>query len=137
MLLDDLPLIDEHSVEVSAPPAAVWEAVRRRFTDVLPGPLGSAFRRLWGCDPAFELIESHEPDLLVAAGKHRFSRYGIVFRITPTTTGSHLSAESRAEFPGLHGRAYQLAVIGTRGHVVATRGLLRSIAVTASRHDRG
>jgi hypothetical protein len=86
--------------------------------------------RAWGCDPpnAFEVVEADRPRLIVVAGKHRFSRYGIVFRITPTAAGSQLSAESRAEFPGVLGRSYKAAVIGTHGHVVATRALLRHIA---------
>jgi hypothetical protein len=132
--LEDLPLIDVHSVDVAAPPDAVFDAVRRRFTGLLSGAVGGAFSRLWGCEPsgAFAEIESDRPHLIVVAGRHRFSRYGIVFRISPTGTGSHLSAESRAEFPGLHGRAYKAAVIGTRGHVLATRGLLRHIAESAT-----
>jgi hypothetical protein len=97
--IDQLPLIDEHSIEVAAGPDAVFDAA----------------------------------GLLVLAGKHRFSRYGIVFRVTPLGSGSTLSAESRAEFPGLSGRAYQAMVIGTRGHVLATRGLLRTIARSARR----
>ena len=76
--------------------------------------------------------QEQRPNLIVIAGRHRFSRYGLVFRITPTATGSTLSAESRAEFPGLHGRAYRAAVIGTRFHVIATNALLRNIAKSAS-----
>jgi hypothetical protein len=38
-----------------------------------------------------------------------------------------LRGESRAEFPRLRGKAYRALVIGTRGHVVAMRWLLRSI----------
>ena len=129
-MLDDLPLLDEHSVEVAAAPDAVFDAVKRRFDNLLSGRLGMAVSRLWGCEPpsAFEVVEDQCPSLVVIAGKHRFSRYGIVFRITATAKGSRLSAESRAEFPGLHGRAYRAAVVGTRGHVVATQALLRSIA---------
>jgi hypothetical protein len=77
------------------------------------------------------VIEEQHPHLIVLAGTHRFSRYGIIFRITPTPGGSTLSAESRAEFPGVVGRAYQLAVIGTRFHVMATNGMLRGIARSA------
>ena len=38
-----------------------------------------------------------------------------------------LRARSYGEFPGLHGRAYRVAVIGTRGHVLATRHLLKAV----------
>jgi hypothetical protein len=131
--LDDLPMIDEHSIDVEAQPDAVFHAVRRRFARVLTGPVGAAFSRLWGCDPpnAFEVVEEDQPRLIVVAGRHRFSRYGIIFRITPTASGSRLSAESRAEFPGVSGQLYKTAVIGTRGHVVATQALLRHIAKRA------
>ena len=134
MPLDHLPLIDEHSVAVAADPDAVYDAVQRRFSQLLPGPFGAIFGRLWGCDPSsgFEVVEEHRPALVVVAGKHRFSRYGIVFRIKPTTTGSTVSAESRAEFPGIHGRAYQALVVDSRLHVLATRGLLRNIARSAA-----
>ena len=136
MPLDDLPIIDEHTVTATAAPDAVFDAVKRRFTNILDVPLGGVFSRLWGCEPptAFEVVEEHRPDLVVVAGKHRFSRYGIVFRITPTSAGSTLAAESRAEFPGIHGQAYRAAVIGTRGHVVATRAMLRGIARSAQSH---
>lgn len=135
MALEDLPYIDEHSIEVAAQPDAVFEAVIATFARFLSGRLGPVLSRLWGCQPpkAFEVIEQQRPTLLIMAGKHRFSRYGIVFRIAPTATGSTLSAESRAEFPGLAGGVYRAAVIGTRGHVVATRGLLRTIAGAARR----
>lgn len=135
MPLVDLPVIDEHSIEVAAEPDAVFEAVRERFAGLLSGPLGIAVSRMWGCDPpsGFGVAEEQRPRLIVLTGKHRFSSYGIVFRITPAPAGSTLSAESHATFPGLSGRAYRAAVIGTGGHVVATRRLLRSIASRASR----
>jgi hypothetical protein len=90
--------------------------------------------RLWGCDPphAFAVVDEQRPHLVVVAGKHRFSRYGIVFRIAACAAGSTLSAETRAEFPGVSGRTYRALVIGTGGHVVATRRMLRSIAAAAT-----
>jgi hypothetical protein len=133
--IEDLPLIDTHSVAVTAAPEATFDAVQRRFAGFLSGPLGAVVRRAWGCEQAeaFEVVEGKRPELLVVAGKHRFSRYGIVFRITATDNGSRLSAESRAAFPGLHGRAYRALVVGTRLHVLATRRLLREIADSAGR----
>lgn len=93
-----------------------------------------AFSRLWACEPpaAFAIVETARPSRVVVAGRHRFSDYAIIFRITAIADGSRLSAESRAEFPHLQGQLYRMAVVGTRGHVVATRGLLRSIAHSAS-----
>lgn len=136
-VLDDLPRIDEHSVDVAATPEAVFAAVRRRFDHLLTGRAGRVFARVWGCDPpnAFAVVDQQPPHRLVVAGKHRFSRYGIVFRIAPAASGATLSAQSRAEFPGWAGRAYRAAVIGSGGHVVATRALLRGIAAKAERRD--
>jgi hypothetical protein len=128
--LDHLPLIDLHSVAVKAEPEAVFDAVQLRFAGLLSGPVGRLMSRLWGCEPpaAFEVLEAQRPNLVVLAGKHRFSRYGIVFRIDPTATGCTLSAESHAEFPGVSGRLYEGLVVDSRLHVMATRGLLRDIA---------
>jgi hypothetical protein len=81
--------------------------------------------------PGFRIVTAEPPRLLVVAGRHRFSRYGIVFRIEPTGRGSRCSAESRAAFPGPLGAAYGLAVVGSGGHVVAVRRLLRSVARAA------
>lgn len=133
--LDDLPTVDEHSIDVAAKPDAVFDAVQQRFAHLLSGPFGRAFARVWGCEPpnAFAVAEQRRPHLLVLAGKHRFSRYGIIFRITPAQAGATLSAESHAEFLGLTGRLYRAAVVGSGGHVVATRLLLRNIAATARR----
>jgi hypothetical protein len=41
---------------------------------------------------------------------------------------SRLRAETHAAFPGLLGRLYRAAVIGSGGHRLVTRRLLRQIA---------
>jgi hypothetical protein len=70
-------------------------------------------------------------------GRHRFSRYALVFRITERQDApALLSAETRAEFPGGRGRLYRLLVIGSRGHVLATRSLLRAVRRRAKRRQR-
>ena len=71
--------------------------------------------------------------MLALEGRHRYSRYALTFRIDPDGDGSRLSAETRAEFPGWAGRAYRAGVIGTRGHVVVVRRLLRSVKARAER----
>jgi hypothetical protein len=133
--LGHLPLIDMHSVAVKAAAEKTFDAVQLRFAGLLSGPVGRLMSRLWECDPpaAFEVVEAQRPNLVVLAGKHRFSRYGIVFRISPTETGCTLSAESHAVFPGISGRLYEGLVIDSRLHVMATRGLLRAIARKARR----
>jgi hypothetical protein len=67
-------------------------------------------------------------------GQHRFSRYALVFRIAEKPSGLVLlSAQTRAEFPGAKGRTYRGLVIGTRGHVLATTSMLRSVRKRAER----
>jgi hypothetical protein len=152
VLLDDLPHIDEHAVHVVAPPAAAWTALLA----VLHGTTDTRARAVavaLGCDPSttsgwerphvgsmvpgFRIAAAEAPELLVVAGRHRFSRYGIVFRLEPEGTGSRLRAETRAAFPGPHGALYRLAVIGTGAHVVATRRMLRSVARVAEKRSSG
>jgi hypothetical protein len=124
-----LPYLDEHTVSVAAPPAAVWDAARQRFAGAPP----RVFTRLLDCDPpqGFGVEQAARPDLLVLTGRHRFSRYAIVLRFEEQHGGTLCRLESRAEFPGLHGRAYRLAVVSSRFHVVAVRALLRDIARSA------
>jgi hypothetical protein len=72
---------------------------------------------------------------VVLAGRHRFSRYELTLLIESEAGGSRstLRAQTNAAFPGLHGRLYRLAVIGTRAHVVATRGILQTFKRRAER----
>ena len=65
---------------------------------------------------------------LALAGRHRFSRYLLVFELDDLPgEESLLTARTYAEFPGLHGGVYRALVIGTRFHAVAVKGMLRSI----------
>ena len=54
---------------------------------------------------------------LVLTGRHRFSRYALVFELEPLGEHTVLKALTYAVFPGLHGRVYRLLVIGSRAHV--------------------
>ena len=69
---------------------------------------------------------------LELVGRHRFSRYALVFTLSDDAGGTRLAAETWAEFPGVQGRAYRAAVIGTRGHVVMVRRMLAAVARRAS-----
>jgi hypothetical protein len=85
---------------------------------------------LLGTDPApgFAVAATLPGERLELAGRHRFARYVLAFELRDGPPGiTRLAAQSFAEFPGLHGRAYRALVIGTRLHVVATRRLLREI----------
>lgn len=108
--MPDLPFIDEHAVDVAASIDDLWAAVQRFHP------------------PAFHVELAAPPTELVLAGRHPFARYALTFRIDDVGDGrARLRAESRAVFPGIHGRLYRLAVIGTRFHVLAVRRLLRGI----------
>jgi hypothetical protein len=147
--LDDLPRIDEHAVTVAAPPGAVWDAVFEALGAAFAGPAARAGAALLGCRPpaasgwerkavgsavpGFAVVTAERPHLLVVAGRHRFSRYGIVVRIEPDAAGAVCRAESRAAFPGLHGALYRQAVVGTGGHVLAVRRLLAEVRHAAER----
>jgi hypothetical protein len=87
-----------------------------------PGEVGSTI-------PGFRVQQSDRPRRLELAGRHRFSNYELDFEIEDLGAGrSRLRAITRAEFPHLKGRLYRSLVIGTGGHVLATRRLLRAIA---------
>ena len=147
MPLEDLPHVDEHTVDVAAPPEAVWEAVLAVLRGAFGRPAARPIAAALGCEPGrttawdrpavgstvpgFRVVAAEPPGLLVVSGRHRFSRYGIVWRIEPSGAGSRVRAETRAVFPGPHGALYRLAVIGTGGHVVVTRRLLTRIARAA------
>ena len=137
------PRIDEHEIEIAAPPARVWpavvEAISRttsgRASDAIAGALGCEPRRPSGHPPevgsaivGFRVARAKEPSELALEGSHRFSRYALVFRIDDLGKGrARVRAESLAEFPGAKGRVYRALVIGTRGHVLAVRRILGTV----------
>ena len=130
-----LPLIDEHTVVVPAPPDATWQAARARLDVPLRGA-ALRYARLVGVrsDRLFDVERAERPALLGLAGQHRFSRYRLTFttrEVGPGTTA--LTATTNAVFPGVLGRLYKLAVIDSGAHAVITKGMLRRIA----RHAAG
>jgi hypothetical protein len=110
-----LPYIDEHSVEVAAPPSRVWEALPASMT-------------------GFHVAAADEPRELVLAGRHPFSRYELIFHLDELPSDrTRLRAETRAEFPGVRGAVYRAMVIGTRMHVLVTRRLISAVKARAER----
>lgn len=82
--------------------------------------------------PGFAITELDAPHRVVLRGRHRFSDYQLAFHVEPTPTGSRVTAESRAVFPGFAGDVYRLLVIGTRLHILAVRRMLRTIVREAA-----
>ena len=141
--VEQLPLVDEHSVVIAAGVDDVWRALVR-LDKAFAGRGTAAYARAVGCDPAavagprplaegsswpgFRVVNAVPPSELVLAGRHRFSSYALTFRIHELERGrSLIRAETRAKFPGTAGTIYRLLVIGTRGHVFAMRRLLSGI----------
>jgi SnoaL-like protein len=141
--VDSLPPVDEHGVEIQADVDQVWEALGAALPRSLATRLSARAARLLGCAytessgdptvigstvPGFIVARSIRPSTLALLGRHRFSRYALVFRLDELGTGrSRLRAETRAEFPGALGRGYRALVIGTGGHIVVVRRMLRAV----------
>lgn len=140
--MEPLPYIDEHVMAVDAAADRVWTALttvlRRTFTG------GAPMARLLGCDPrhgtasftgapgealpGFRVAEAETGRRVLLAGAHRFSRYRLEFRLGD----GQVSARTYAAFPGVQGRAYRAAVIGTGAHRIVTRHLLREVVRTSN-----
>lgn len=148
MYAPGLPFVDEYEIDVAAAPEVVWAATIRTLTrsfagsgDVVARALGCASttasdwsRPAPGCTlPGFEAEVVESPTLLRLSGRHRFSEYALTFRIDEISGGRRCRAETRARFPGLRGRLYRTAVIGSRGHRVAVRRMLGTVQRLAER----
>jgi hypothetical protein len=127
--MSELPFVDVHSTTVAAAPEAVFEALERIGPRIGTDPMFRRYARLVGAEDvgAFHVARSERPTLVVLGGSHRFSRYELVCRIEPSEGGSVVRFETWAEFPGLGGKLYRAAVIGTGGHRIGMRLLLGSL----------
>jgi uncharacterized protein YndB with AHSA1/START domain len=138
--MERLPYIDEHATDVGG---ASREQVWRALTEVLRRELhrGEPIARALGCEPAtgstmrfdgspgqtlpgFRVAEAEPARRLVLRGRHRFSQYELTFLLDD----GRLRARTHAAFPGPLGRLYRAAVIGSGGHRIVTRRLLRQVA---------
>jgi hypothetical protein len=100
---------------------------------------GAALARILACDPVrgtatltgriedavpgFRVVEAEPGRRLALRGRHRFANYALTFVIDPGC----LRAWTHAEFSGMLGCLYRAAVIGSCGHRLVTRQLLRRI----------
>lgn len=131
--LDRPAYVDEHSTTLDVPVARAWEAVRRFADDLLERGTGSRLAALLAADPSagFAVVDEQAPHLLSLAGRHRFSDYVLDLRVSRREERSRVTAVTYADFPGLRGRAYRGAVVGSRGHALAVRRILAGIGARA------
>jgi hypothetical protein len=140
-----LPFIDEHSVIVDAPAAVVW-AQLGRAAGLDPAVVGRVAAGLLGADarrdagdpltpgatrPGFTVAEAVPGARLVLTGRHRFADYALAFTLADASGSTMLTAGSYSRFPGRRGRIYRALVIGTGGHRLAVRQILRSVRARA------
>jgi hypothetical protein len=121
--MERLPYIDEHARSIDATRDRAWTALLKVMCKDPNDP--SAPTGFW-------LDSADAPARLALSGRHWFSRYALIFELDdegPSRT--RIRAQSRAEFPGLHGKIYRALVIGSGGHRVAVRRLLRQVAGAA------
>jgi hypothetical protein len=146
----ELSFIDVHSLALDAAPEQAWEAVAQVMRGWAGGApprrsarMGALIARLLGSTDVepplpspglpeamvgFRVAQAKRPSLIALEGEHRFSRYALTFRIEAAAESRCVvKAETKAAFPGLAGRVYRGAVIGTGAHVIVVRRLLSSI----------
>jgi hypothetical protein len=143
--MERLPHIDEHSIVIGASRERVWQVLVSRLDGHLaaPTPLvgllaitpARTHRRqsdalsVEDTIPGFAVASARAPRQLVLRGQHRFSRYQLAFELEAAEAHRcTLRAGTSAEFPGLAGRAYRALVIGSGGHRLVVRRILRDIA---------
>jgi hypothetical protein len=130
--MERLPYIDEHAITIDATREETWSALLRVVCrdprDPSSVPIG------------FVLDEARPYDRFALKGRHPFAVYRLVFELdndfAPRRT--RVRALTWADFPGLHGKVYRALVIGTGGHRVAVRRMLKRLKkAVAVAHSRG
>jgi hypothetical protein len=144
--MERLPYIDEHAVPTGASRNVVWSALTHVLHHTMAG--ATQFARLLGADPAratptfagrpgetlpgFRVVDAEPGHRLTLEGRHHFSRYRLTFLLDD----DRLRAQTHAAFPGPHGKLYRAAVIGSGGHQIMTRRMLRQTDKRARDSDR-
>jgi hypothetical protein len=126
--MERLPYIDEHRISVDRNRADTWSALLRTLCRDPRDPTSVPH--------GFTLDEATPPARFALKGRHPFAVYRWVFELDdegPRRT--RLRSQTWAAFPGPHGKVYRALVIGSGGHRVVVRRILRRIAAEA--HSQG
>lgn len=115
-----LPYIDEHAIAIHASPAETWSALLAKTCRDPADPTTVPF--------GFTLEEATPPRRLALKGRHLFAVYRLVYELDPEADGVRLRALTFAAFPGLRGKVYRALVIGSGGHRIVVRRMLRRVA---------
>jgi hypothetical protein len=137
--VDQLPRVDTHGFRTAASP----ETVMATLGAILLVGFGSRRARLLarllrcqnraptrpfvlesGAELAGFQVVAADPEEVVLAGQHRFSRYALVFRAGRMAEGTSVSAETKAVFPGVLGKLYRVFVISSGAHDRVMRRLM-------------
>ncbi|MBJ8346201.1 hypothetical protein [Antrihabitans sp. YC2-6] len=122
--MERLPYIDEHATTVNSDRQRAWAAVVKT---VCRNPADPST-----VPPGFVLDIATPPERFALKGRHPFSRYALIFELDEDGPGrTVVRAQTWAEFPGIHGRIYKALVIGSGGHKIVVRRMLRRIAAVA------
>lgn len=143
----DLPFIDEHLVFVNAPAQLVWGALASQFAGLSTSAF-TAYLRVISAEPrrssgkpfdldatvpGFRVTDSEPVERVELTGRHRFSRYRLVFELTPRDRKTVIQARTYASFPGFLGTAYKGLVIKSGAHRKMTWRLLGTVRRRAER----
>jgi hypothetical protein len=123
--MERLPYIDEHAITIDANREETWSALLRVMCR---DPLNPASVPI-----GFVLDEARPYDRFALKGRHPFAVYRLVFELEddPAPRRTRVRALTWAAFPGLHGTVYRALVIGTGGHRLAVRQMLKRVAAAA------
>ncbi|KAA0110809.1 hypothetical protein [Mycolicibacterium sp. P1-5] len=121
--MEHLPYIDEHAITVGTDRTTAWHAVLRTMCSNPDDPETVPF--------GFVLDAAEQPERFALRGRHWFAVYELIFLLSETDGGTRVTAQSWAAFPGLKGSIYRALVIGSGGHRVVVRHMLKRIAEEA------
>ncbi len=126
--MERLPYIDEYAIAVPAGRAATWAAL---LTAMCRDPANPTT-----VPRGFVLDEAVPTDRFALKGRHFFARYRLIFLLSDIADEpdqTRLTAQTWAAFPGIKGRIYRGLVIGSGGHLIVCRLMLKRIAALADK----